>query len=296
MAREQRRIADQAEANLLERGGGSGRPCTRVDSILEAETLAAGAYGEAGMPVAGEGAPLVAEFSVTEFAAALGMSTDAGKRYVGHALELRYRLPRVWKRVRPGTCGRGWRVGSPRRPSSCPRTRRRLWTGRWRRPRTGSDRSSWTGWWTGDRPVHARRSRGAVASNARMAGTSPSSPGRCTPTTAPSRSTGSSTSPTPSSWRPRSRRSPPSSRTSARPSPSTSAARWRSVSWLAASSRSTWRPPTSVKPVETQHRHRKIVLYVHLSQDALTARVEHGNQLITPGQLRDWCGDAARWS
>ena len=58
-----------------------------MDSILEAETLAAGAYGEAGMPVAGEGAPLVAEFSVTEFAAALGMSTDAGKRYVGHALD-----------------------------------------------------------------------------------------------------------------------------------------------------------------------------------------------------------------
>ena len=73
-----------------------------ADSILEAETLAAGAYGEAGMPVAGEGAPWVAEFSVTEFAAALGMSTDAGKRYVGHALELRYRLPRVWRRVQSG--------------------------------------------------------------------------------------------------------------------------------------------------------------------------------------------------
>ena len=73
-----------------------------MDSILEAETLAAGAYGEAGMPVAGEGAPWVAEFSVTEFAAALGMSTDAGKRYVGHALELRYRLPRVWRRVQAG--------------------------------------------------------------------------------------------------------------------------------------------------------------------------------------------------
>ena len=41
------------------------------------------------MPVAGEGAPLVAEFAITEFAAAIGVSTDAGKRYVGHALELR---------------------------------------------------------------------------------------------------------------------------------------------------------------------------------------------------------------
>ena len=41
------------------------------------------------MPVAGEGAPLVAEFAITEYAAAIGVSTDAGKRYVGHALELR---------------------------------------------------------------------------------------------------------------------------------------------------------------------------------------------------------------
>ena len=40
--------------------------------------------------------------------------------------------------------------------------------------------------------------------------------------------------------------------------------------------------------------HRKIVLYVHLSQDALTARLEHGNQLITPGQLRDLCGAASQ--
>ena len=56
----------------------------------------------AAMPLAGEGAPLVAEFAVTEFAAAIGLSTDAGKRYVGHALELRYRLPRVWARVQAG--------------------------------------------------------------------------------------------------------------------------------------------------------------------------------------------------
>ncbi len=53
----------------------------------------------------------------------------------------------------------------------------------------------------GDRPLHARRSRSAVASNTRTAGTSPSSPARCTPTTAPWPSTASSTSPTRSSWR-----------------------------------------------------------------------------------------------
>ena len=36
------------------------------------------------------------------------------------------------------------------------------------------------------------------------------------------------------------------------------------------------------------------MLYVHLSQDALTARVEQGNHLITPGQLRDLCGAASQ--
>ena len=46
----------QAEANLLE-AAVQWAAMHSVDSILEAETLAAGAYGEAGMPVAGEGAP-----------------------------------------------------------------------------------------------------------------------------------------------------------------------------------------------------------------------------------------------
>ena len=73
-----------------------------TDSIDEAATLIEAAYGDAAVAVAGEGAPLVAEFAVTEFAAAIGLSTDAGKRYVGHALELRHRLPRVWKRVQAG--------------------------------------------------------------------------------------------------------------------------------------------------------------------------------------------------
>ena len=72
-----------------------------VDSIEEAARLQV-RYGDTGMPVAGEGAPLVAEFAVTEFAAAIGVSTDAGKSYVGHALELRHRLPRVWRRVVQG--------------------------------------------------------------------------------------------------------------------------------------------------------------------------------------------------
>ena len=58
--------------------------------------------GETGMPVAGPGAPLVAEFSVTEFAAAIGLPTEAGKAYLGEAVELRYRLGRIWSRVIKG--------------------------------------------------------------------------------------------------------------------------------------------------------------------------------------------------
>ncbi len=37
-----------------------------------------------------------------EYAATLGMSTDAGKAYVGKTLELRYRLPRLWDHVMTG--------------------------------------------------------------------------------------------------------------------------------------------------------------------------------------------------
>ena len=71
-----------------------------VDSIDEAATV--WDHGETGLPVAGPGAPLIAEFSVTEFAAAIGLPTETGKAYLGEAVELRYRLPRVWTRVVKG--------------------------------------------------------------------------------------------------------------------------------------------------------------------------------------------------
>jgi len=55
-------------------------------------------FGELGGP----GAPLVSEFCVVEIAAALGLSTDSGRRLVGDAVELRHRLPRLWNRVVDG--------------------------------------------------------------------------------------------------------------------------------------------------------------------------------------------------
>src|SRR5690242_16046268 len=42
---------------------------------------------ENGLPLGGEGCPVVAEFAVTEFAAALGRSTQSGRRYLAHAIE-----------------------------------------------------------------------------------------------------------------------------------------------------------------------------------------------------------------
>jgi hypothetical protein len=53
-------------------------------------------------PIAGEGAPLVAEFCVAELGGVLGISTTAAKKLIGDALELRHRLPRLWEQVHAG--------------------------------------------------------------------------------------------------------------------------------------------------------------------------------------------------
>jgi hypothetical protein len=53
-------------------------------------------------PIAGEGAPLVAEFCCAELGTTLGITTTAAKKLIGHALELRHRLPRLWEQVHAG--------------------------------------------------------------------------------------------------------------------------------------------------------------------------------------------------
>ncbi|MFN8194678.1 MAG: DUF222 domain-containing protein [Nocardioidaceae bacterium] len=61
-------------------------------------------WWEAGqaLPLAGAGAPMVMEFAVAELAAALGLSTDAGRTLIGQALDLAFRLPATWDQVRAG--------------------------------------------------------------------------------------------------------------------------------------------------------------------------------------------------
>ena len=99
-ARSRRALADAAEAELLVAA------CQWADLHPATEDYAATfttpGGGEHEEPVAGPGAPLVAEFCIAELGAALGISTLAAKRLIGQALELRHRLPRLWRRVQAG--------------------------------------------------------------------------------------------------------------------------------------------------------------------------------------------------
>ncbi len=54
------------------------------------------------VPLAGEGAPEIGEYAIAEFATALGVTTDAGRRLIGHGLEIAWRLPQLWKAVQAG--------------------------------------------------------------------------------------------------------------------------------------------------------------------------------------------------
>src|SRR6188472_3799883 len=97
--REDRALVDAGEARMLQ-AAVTWAAMHSVDSLEAAATV--WDHGETGIPVAGPGAPLVGEFCVTEFAAAIGLPTEAGKTYLGEAVELRYRLRRTWSRVLKG--------------------------------------------------------------------------------------------------------------------------------------------------------------------------------------------------
>src|SRR3954454_13843505 len=102
-ARDRRAAADAAEADLLRAG------CAWAD-LHPAEWIGdAVRFGDNPLPIAGPGAPLVAEFCVAEFAAAVGLPTETGKAYLGEAVELRHRLPRIWARVVAGDLA-AWRA------------------------------------------------------------------------------------------------------------------------------------------------------------------------------------------
>src|ERR1700754_2628096 len=103
-ARAERQAADAAEVRLLELAVAWAlmhpvRPNT--DDLPEVRRLRCEAPEEA-LAISGQGCPEVREYATAEFAAVVGMSPEAGKCYLGQALELRYRLPKLWARVTAG--------------------------------------------------------------------------------------------------------------------------------------------------------------------------------------------------
>ena len=56
-------------------------------------------YLDTGVPIAGDGAPLVSEFALMELVAVLGRTPDGGKAYVGRVIECAWRLPNVYEAV-----------------------------------------------------------------------------------------------------------------------------------------------------------------------------------------------------
>src|SRR3954471_13657375 len=108
VARGARAAANHAEAPVLA-SSVKWAHMRQVDALDLAATVLVDHGKDTGIPIAGEGAPLVSQFAVAEFAAALGLSSGAGRNLVGHALELAHRLPKTWARVQDGTLA-PWRA------------------------------------------------------------------------------------------------------------------------------------------------------------------------------------------
>src|SRR4051794_17331929 len=108
VARGARAAANHAEAQVLARAV-EWAHLHQVDDLDLAATVLVEPGKDTGIPIAGDGAPLVSQFAVAEFAAALGLSAGAGRTLVGHALELAHRLPKTWARVQDGSLA-PWRA------------------------------------------------------------------------------------------------------------------------------------------------------------------------------------------
>src|SRR3954451_2588773 len=107
-ARRARATANAAEAEVLLQAV-QWAQLHEVTDPDQASTVLVEHGHDPGIPIAGDGAPLGSEFAVAEFASALGLSAGAGRNLVGPALELAHRLPKLWARVQAGSLA-PWRA------------------------------------------------------------------------------------------------------------------------------------------------------------------------------------------
>ena len=109
LARSRKQAEEKAAADLLEIAAqwADLHPPESIHSAA-AFTVSGSEHEE---PIAGDGCPLVAEFCIAELGTTLGISTTAAKKLIGHALELRHRLPRLWAQVQAGRVP-AWRARS----------------------------------------------------------------------------------------------------------------------------------------------------------------------------------------
>ena len=97
-----RNAQHQAAVEELETGPGVG-PAAPLPGQRDPRALGRGRPARRGPgPTRRTGAPWVAEFAPVDLAAALGITHDAARQLIADALELAYRLPRLWKRVLAG--------------------------------------------------------------------------------------------------------------------------------------------------------------------------------------------------
>src|SRR5262245_36733447 len=96
-ARAQKRVEDDAAREVL-------KAAVKFAAMHSSDSLVGPADGwqETCLPLGGEGCPEVAEFAVTEFAAAMCRSTEWGRYYLSRGIEGFYRLPRCWARLESG--------------------------------------------------------------------------------------------------------------------------------------------------------------------------------------------------
>src|ERR1700754_3839673 len=95
-ARDRRRASWLAEADQMQAAAAWAAMHSGDSVVAEADWM------DSAIPIAGAGAPEVSELAVAEWAAALGRSTDSGRKYLGEVIECRYRLPRVWELLTEG--------------------------------------------------------------------------------------------------------------------------------------------------------------------------------------------------